>query len=207
MLFLDSGYQLCPHCFQLSSSRLPFLFILQVAAYGSQSSSSGPQSPHFLVYISCRIPCTVNMIGWHSCEFMTSSTVHFPKVRIAGGAWPDDMSCLNLNLESETQGVRNGIWGRLSAVDFEDGGATGQQLSMGAKGRNLPVDSQKGILELQSHNHRNQILPAWALEVNSSLVGLPFVSTAHWHLGSSFTSYPEQRTQPTPYLDFYPTEL
>lgn len=207
MLCPDSGGQLCPHCSPLSLSCLPFLFILQVAARVSQGASSGPQSPHFLVHISCRIPGTVSMIGWHSCEFMTSSTVDFLKVRLAGWAWPNDVNCLNLGLESETKGVRNVIWDRFSVVGFKDGGATGQRLSMGAEGRNLLVDSQEGRLELQSHNHRNQTLPEWALEVNSSLVRPPFVSTAHWHLGSNFTSYPQQRTQPTPYLDFYPTEL
>ena len=61
MLCPGSGGQLCPHCSQLSLSRLPLLFILQVAARGSQGASSGPQSPPFLVYISCRIPCTVNL--------------------------------------------------------------------------------------------------------------------------------------------------
>lgn len=202
-----SGGQLCPHCSQLSLSRLPLVFILPVAAHGSQGASSGPQSPPFLVYISCRTPYTVNMIGWHSCESMTSGTVDFPKVRLAGWAWPNDVNCLNLGLESETKGVRNVIWDRFCVVGFEDGGATGQRLSVGAEGRNFLVGSQEGRLELQSHNHRNQILPEWALEVNSSLVSCPFVSTAHWHLGSSFASYPQQRTQPTPYLDFYPTEL
>lgn len=109
MLFSDSGYQLCPHCLQLPLPCLNFCSFCRLQ-FMSGRTLRWPTKFSFpgvhLLYISC----TVNMIGWHFCdEFMTSGTVGFRKVRLAGWTRPNDMNSLNLDLESETKGVRNVI--------------------------------------------------------------------------------------------------
>ena len=67
------------------------------------------------------------------------------------------MNSLNLDLESETKGVRNVMRGRFSAADFEDGGGR-MAKTVGAEG-SFWLTVRKENWNFSLTTTRNQILP------------------------------------------------